>query len=689
MQTGNYDLFNDTCNPRNGFADPSSWASLNYEPAVAAINETHDDEGTVDVMKDTELREFRTISKALEQKQQKLNKRKLSLDIASDSAQPKKVSKRTRSVGPHKENAQYSILSTESLHSQQYQDCEITQSQNINKEQDLPGVTEKKAKPKCNPSRKRKCDSITSGEHPTKKTKVSNPKVMATEISIMQTIDDVIQQSVEMSPKFVRLEELNEHLEEKMQERDKRSNFCQSASTMKSRKKRDTVKNPVSRGLTLIDTKLESNYNKINNRINRKAKSGILVVKKKNLKIKVKSNAMNTNEISESNDGQLPNPEHINDFSSSDPQIPAQTENNKILEPKNSRTSANGSNKNSRTTSCIPSIDSAKLIKPGNMNEFGKSRNVVTINGYRSKYKNKKFGKRDVEDFQSKRAVDRDIPWSKNPNPSVTPSLVVSTNVQSLASKNRVFVTESGSEKQEKYLEFNDSGSKSVKRPSIRRGTNWRMGEEFINGSPEKCFSISRRPSLKPRWSNGWSWEGGAFEAKVYLTNEESAIRRCYAKMRHESGDVLQPRDCVLLKSGPRKADLPFVAKIAALWENPEDGEMMFSLLWYYRPEHTEQGRSDKDSDDEVFASRHRDANSVACIEDKCYILTFHEYCRYRKNIRRIEEGLDSPGLIVPPGDQRYPREARIPQTPVPQDMVLFCRRVYDYRGKKLVKNPG
>ncbi|XP_029670279.1 inactive histone-lysine N-methyltransferase 2E [Formica exsecta] len=171
--------------------------------------------------------------------------------------------------------------------------------------------------------------------------------------------------------------------------------------------------------------------------------------------------------------------------------------------------------------------------------------------------------------------------------------------------------------------------------------------------------------------------------------NEETAIRRCYASMSHESGDVLRPRDCVLLKSGTRKGDLPYVAKIAALWENPDDGEMMFSLLWYYRPEHTEQGRTPHDSEDEVFASRHRDANSVACIEDKCYILTFNEYCRYRKNLRRIEEGLENPGLIVPPGDQVYPRENRQPPIPVPSDMVLFCRRVYDYRGKKLVKNPG
>lgn len=57
-------------------------------------------------------------------------------------------------------------------------------------------------------------------------------------------------------------------------------------------------------------------------------------------------------------------------------------------------------------------------------------------------------------------------------------------------------------------------------------------------------------------------------------------------------------------------------------------GEMMMSLLWYYRPEHTEQGRQLNDSPDEVYASRHRDHNSVACIEDKCYVLTFSEYCR-------------------------------------------------------------
>lgn len=43
--------------------------------------------------------------------------------------------------------------------------------------------------------------------------------------------------------------------------------------------------------------------------------------------------------------------------------------------------------------------------------------------------------------------------------------------------------------------------------------------------------------------------------------------------MRHMQGDTIYARDCVLLKSGSRKNDLPFIAKIANLWEDPVSGE--------------------------------------------------------------------------------------------------------------------
>lgn len=136
---------------------------------------------------------------------------------------------------------------------------------------------------------------------------------------------------------------------------------------------------------------------------------------------------------------------------------------------------------------------------------------------------------------------------------------------------------------------------------------------------------------------------------------------------------------------------------------------MMMSLLWYYRPEHTEQGRQPHDCPDEVFASKHQDHNSVACIEDKCYVLTFNEYCRYvsklekyfmngvlidvhipayryRKTIRAIEQGIEEVPSIVPALKYSTGREVPLNTN---SELILFCRRVYEFRLKRLIKNPS
>ncbi|KAF6211966.1 hypothetical protein GE061_012483 [Apolygus lucorum] len=192
------------------------------------------------------------------------------------------------------------------------------------------------------------------------------------------------------------------------------------------------------------------------------------------------------------------------------------------------------------------------------------------------------------------------------------------------------------------------------------------------------------------KWSNGWSWEGEGFKARVFLAGDETPVfRRCFPAMRHIEGDIIYPMDCILLKSGPRKQQLPFIAKVASLWENPDDGEMMISLLWYYRPEHTDMGRQPLQPDDEVFASRHRDTNSVACIEDKCYVLTFNEYCRYKKSLSASEFGvsMDKVRRVVPQPDY-YPRSRRLPAGRIANELLFFCRKVYDFRTKRLLKKP-
>ncbi|CAH0686180.1 unnamed protein product [Spodoptera exigua] len=197
-------------------------------------------------------------------------------------------------------------------------------------------------------------------------------------------------------------------------------------------------------------------------------------------------------------------------------------------------------------------------------------------------------------------------------------------------------------------------------------------------------------PHAPPRWSNGWNWDGEHYLSKVYLNNDSKLDRtaRCWSRMTHASGDSVARGDCVLLRASLARAQ-PYVARVASLWENPDDGEMMVSLVWYYRPEHTELGRQPADAPDEVFASRHRDANSVACIEDKCYVLTFNEYCRYRKRLKAAEEGVTITPSIVPPmpasevSPAVAPNDSRLPPSVSPE-LVLFCRKIYDFRSKKI-----
>ncbi|KAM9202760.1 bromo adjacent homology domain-containing 1 protein isoform 2-T3 [Dugong dugon] len=191
------------------------------------------------------------------------------------------------------------------------------------------------------------------------------------------------------------------------------------------------------------------------------------------------------------------------------------------------------------------------------------------------------------------------------------------------------------------------------------------------------------------RRTNGWVPVGAACEKAVYVLDEpEPAIRKSYqAVERH--GEMIRVRDTVLLKSGPRKTSTPYVAKISALWENPESGELMMSLLWYYRPEHLQGGRSPSMHQNEVFASRHQDQNSVACIEEKCYVLTFAEYCRFCAMAKRRGEGLPSrkTALVPPSVDYSTPPHRTVPEDTDPE-LVFLCRHVYDFRHGRILKNP-
>ncbi|XP_051873133.1 bromo adjacent homology domain-containing 1 protein [Pristis pectinata] len=195
---------------------------------------------------------------------------------------------------------------------------------------------------------------------------------------------------------------------------------------------------------------------------------------------------------------------------------------------------------------------------------------------------------------------------------------------------------------------------------------------------------ISRR-----RATNGWLPVGEPFEKPVYIVGEvQPLIRKCYPAVERD-GEVVKVRDTVLLKSGPRKKSIPYVAKVSALWEDPTSGELMMSLYWYYRPEHIQGGRNPSiHCENEIFASRHQDENSVACIEEKCYVLTFSEYCRFCALAKWREEGSPDHRPVVPPSEEySTPSHRKVPENTDP-DLVFICRHVYDFRHGRTLKNP-
>nr|XP_014340941.1 PREDICTED: bromo adjacent homology domain-containing 1 protein isoform X2 [Latimeria chalumnae] len=227
------------------------------------------------------------------------------------------------------------------------------------------------------------------------------------------------------------------------------------------------------------------------------------------------------------------------------------------------------------------------------------------------------------------------------------------------------------------------SGSRSGVRNTA--GCFHALSSKSSSGHPHvKQQRIHRR-----RATNGWLPVGVSFEKAVYVVGkQEPTTRKCYQAVERD-GEIIRVRDTVLLKSGPRKKSLPYVAKISALWEDPTTGELMMSLFWYYRAEHIQGGRSPSMHQNEIFASRHQDENSVACIEEKCFVLTFAEYCRFCALVKRRDEGiLNNAATMVPPSEEYATPQHRSVPVDIDPDQVFLCRHVYDFRHGRILKNP-
>jgi len=83
-----------------------------------------------------------------------------------------------------------------------------------------------------------------------------------------------------------------------------------------------------------------------------------------------------------------------------------------------------------------------------------------------------------------------------------------------------------------------------------------------------------------------------------------SIEQECYPAIQHADGDIIRARDCVLVKSGMRKKDIPYVAKIDSLWRHPDTGKasgyelitdqscLLSSVMAYYPSGHVFDSQS-------------------------------------------------------------------------------------------------
>ncbi|TRY78802.1 hypothetical protein TCAL_15320 [Tigriopus californicus] len=213
--------------------------------------------------------------------------------------------------------------------------------------------------------------------------------------------------------------------------------------------------------------------------------------------------------------------------------------------------------------------------------------------------------------------------------------------------------------------------------------------------SPGSSRSSSRNSSLSPRERSGSSSKGGSATVPFLGVGGGKSVMSSGSSSGSNnssgggSGKVpLSPLSRGSSSINKKKVAINQFQGPLIPWSKRHNGDMMMSLLWYYRPEHLESGRRSDDMSDEVYASRHRDNTSVACIEDKCYVMTFNEYCRYRKFLRMVDQGLSCGTSIVPDPLPGYERAEFLPTQRVAPDRVFLCRRVYESRQRRLLKNP-
>lgn len=179
--------------------------------------------------------------------------------------------------------------------------------------------------------------------------------------------------------------------------------------------------------------------------------------------------------------------------------------------------------------------------------------------------------------------------------------------------------------------------------------------------------------------TNGWQWIGSYVECSSFYNMESKETTRLYFSAMSRDGVVLRVGDSVALQSSPDIES--FVGKIISMWQD-NLGEMMVTMCWFYRPSDLDNIKSEYGSQ-ELYLSKHTDDNSVATIQDKVYVISYPEYCRYHSCLQQRK--VQRAGRNVVPNVKLW-RDDLLPISEVSLGAVYFCRAVYDFRLGRTLK---
>ncbi|XP_055335024.1 bromo adjacent homology domain-containing 1 protein-like isoform X2 [Paramacrobiotus metropolitanus] len=221
-----------------------------------------------------------------------------------------------------------------------------------------------------------------------------------------------------------------------------------------------------------------------------------------------------------------------------------------------------------------------------------------------------------------------------------------------------------------------NGGSRSLTQKKLRMRNGTAVEEERPATRRRKLDTIIAKKGER----TVWSWRGRSFEKTVYSEAHKCNIQRtCYHAVKHYEGEVIKVGDCVHLRAG--KGQKPHVGKIAAFWDD-EKGDMMMTIFWYWRPEEVETNMRPNHGEMEVYVSNLRDENHVGCIDEKCYVLTLHQYACFLA--QQKEDSL----LYRRPKERIVPETKSLllddlPDDDTDLDLVYFADKGYDGKHKR------